>query len=488
MSIQIDANRSVDAHAVSPNDAPPEQSRPEDPPKRGAPKQDGSPLSFLAQLSAALGRLQGSAGEQVDQTKVETALRACRSDPVSNQSELGKAMRNPNLNGAERNQIIQTLAREDGQQLRFYANDASRTSDEDRDALNADQRAIADAVQKAYKDGAINADDLLRIADVNDAGDGAERFMSILQTSDSARARGGAVDGLADALWARNGGNGADRAEATMYYMSDPALEASKLNTPDKRAAAFEALLTFNESDPYEGMSDAPVHEAKALATTGRLFLEHSQELIDHYTRLTPDKAPETEWLAKFMSQTVFNPEADGIALDRSRDLVPTVRAALGDAGNTYLDRARQAKPDSLEQRHAMEQFGRLSASVSGGAAVALTRYSDQIEANDESRKQFADLIGSTVGHFIPVDTPVGNPVEMAATAIAEKAFTALKDPERPDARMAAMLDDQHSQQVEALRIELDQPGLLAPFDGAYSHELLDLQANLNVNLGAHAS
>jgi hypothetical protein len=423
----------------------------------------------------------------VDDNKVEMALRQIRADIPLNQSQLANALRNPNLNQAEKDLILQKLARE-GDHLSFFANDASRLRDGDYASLSEDQRVIAEAVQKAYDDGAIDADDLVRIADQNGAPNGAQRFMDILEMSGVGRAPGGVAEVLADKLWARNGNDGKDRAVAAMEYSSDPAMMSRNLDTPDKRAAAIEALVKFNEGKPYEslpGSTTRTVWEYEALGAEGRIFTTYSQELIDRYTSVTPEHGAETETLAKLMSQTVYNPEAKNVWMDRRQDLVPAVRNALGNAADTYLQRARDAKPGSAEQRHAMEQFGRLTASVSGGAAVALTEYSDQIEKNEASKKEFADLVGGLVGKVVKIDTPLGNPAEKVASAIAEKVYEAInKNPDRPDQALAGALYDNYTSRIEALSRDLGGVDLSTAYDSAYSAELLNLQQNLNVNLG----
>lgn len=433
------------------------------------------------------------AGNQVDQNKVDTALRMIRADVPINQSQLADAMRNPNLNQAERNQILQSLAREDGQQLRFFGNDAMRSGNGDYAALTTDQQTIADAVQKAYSDGAINQDDLVRIADANGAGNGGQRFMAILEQGTSTREPNGVCEALADGLWARNGNDGLDRASAATFYTSDPSMLSRNLNTPDARAQAFEALVGLNEKDPYSQLPDSPTNtiwRTQALTAEGKLFTHYGQELVDRYTGANGTPA-QTETLAKFMSQTVFNPGAQSIMLDRSRDLVPAIRSTLGNVAQTYIDRAQQPGAGKLEQDRAMQQFGRLTASVSGGTAVALTKYDAQINANEASKKEFTDLVGKVVGL-----TPLGTAVEKIPLGQGDKLVEALsgklydamnKQPDRPDAALAGALYDSFAGQADALGNEANGANARTTFDAAYSAELLNLQQNLNVNLGGHA-
>lgn len=429
---------------------------------------------------------------QVDQQKVDTALRNIRADVPMTESQLANALRNPNLNQAERNQIIQTLAREGGQQSLFFANDAARSiRDGDRHSLPDDQKVIADALQKAYEDGAINEQDLLRIADANEAGNGAQRLMAILREGNTTTEPNGVAEILADALWARN--EGTDRATASIFYTSDPKMMSRNLNTADKRAAAFEALVDFNADNPYEHIPEGlqrTTWQNAALSAEGRLFTAHSQELIDRYTG-QDGTTVETEPLAQFMSQTLFNPDAQGIWMNRSQDLVPAIRSAMGRAAQTYLDRATDAPDGSLEQSRAMQQFGRLAASVTGGAAKALDAYDDAIMANEESKKQFSDMVGGVIG-MTPLGTaldkiPAGGGDQLVE-ALSGKIYDAMvAHPDRPDAALSGVLYDQYAGQAEQAS---DQTGenLSTYFESGYSAEVLNLQQNLNVNLGGHQS
>lgn len=422
--------------------------------------------------------------ETIDQHKVDMALQTIRADIPINDSQLASALTNPRLNQAERNLIIQTLAREENGALPFYANDVSRTGDNASAELSADQRVIGQALQQAYEDGAINADDLLRIADANGAGNGAQRLLSTLQYGGGGV--GGTVEALSDALWARNGGDGLDRAVAAIGYTSDPYIQARNLTTPEDRRAAFEALVAFNQAAPYDDIPAGATSEVwrnSALNASGRLFTANSSELIDYYTGANGTPA-QTETLARFLSQTVLNPEAQGIWMNQRQDLVPAIRASLDSAAGGLLETARNAEPGSLEQERALAQFGRLTASVSGAAALALTEYSDQIQANQESREAFAGTVSDLVGL-----TKLGDVfgVDKGAEYLGGLIYDAITDnPERPDQALAGVLYDAYAAQVDGLATELNQAGLRSAFDAGFSAELLNLQQNLNVNLGGH--
>ena len=186
--------------------------------------------------------------ETIDHRQVETALRTIRTgDQISNQSALANALDNPLLNQAERDLIIQTLLEGDDHDLElFYANDIDRSWRGDDPTLAADQQIIGEALQQAFEDGIIDTDDLLKIADRNGTGNGAQRLLDTLQHGGSGP--NGTVEALSDALWERNGNDGLDRAGATLGYMSSPDLQARNLNTTELRR---EAVLAVRQSDSW---------------------------------------------------------------------------------------------------------------------------------------------------------------------------------------------------------------------------------------------
>ncbi|MEN1924925.1 hypothetical protein WCE55_01135 [Luteimonas sp. MJ293] len=422
---------------------------------------------------------------QIDQRKVETALMSIRADVPLNQSQLAEALQNPNLNQSERDAIIQELASGDESGLMaFYANDSARAIRDDP-TLGADQQVIGEALQQAYEDGVIGADDLLRIADFNGAGNGAQRFLTILESGGGGRPNG-TVEALSDALWERNGNDGLDRAGAAIGYTSSPELQSRNLNTPELRREAFEALVDFNEAAPYKDIpagSLATQWESGALNAAGTLFVNNSAELIDFYTGANGGTV-QTETLARFMAQTVFNPDASSIVLDRQRDLVPAIESAISNHADRLLAGAADAPADSREQEGLIEQFARLDASISGGVAVAMDRYSDEILANEASKQQFSSIVGALVGKTPASKVPGSN---LIVKEVAEAIYDALStDPERPEQALAGVIHDAHFDQVRELADELGQTGLTSAFNGAYSAEATQIQQNLNVNFGGH--
>lgn len=423
--------------------------------------------------------------ETIDHRQVETALRTIRTgDQISNQSALANALDNPLLNQAERDLIIQMLLEGDDHDLElFYANDIDRSWRGDDPTLAADQQIIGEALQQAFEDGIIDTDDLLKIADRNGTGNGAQRLLDTLQHGGSGP--NGTVEALSDALWERNGNDGLDRAGATLGYMSSPDLQARNLNTTELRREAFESLVAFNDAESYQ---DFPIDsisdqwQSSALAAAGSLFVNNSTELVDYYTGANGGTV-QTEVLAQFMGQTVFNPDASSIVLDRQRDLVPAIQSAIGGQADRFMSAAAETT-DPAEQAELIRQFGRLNASISVGAALALDNYSDQILANEASKQEFASMVGALIGKT-PVSKVPGSGmiVDEVAGAIYDAITTA---PERPDQAMAGVINDVFLDQVRALAGDLDNATLVDSFTAARADERTELYSNLNVNPGGH--
>ena len=88
---------------------------------------------------------------------------------------------------------------------------------------------------------------------------------------------------------------------------------------------------------------------------------------------------------------------------------------------------------------------------------------------------------------MVKIETPVGNPAEMGASAPAEKLYDAMvKAPDRPDQAMAGQLYDQYSSRIAQLKKETGDASMSASYNSGYAAELLNLQQNLNVNLGGY--
>jgi hypothetical protein len=423
----------------------------------------------------------------VDQGKVDAAANAARHAVDAGQpANLAKILSNPDLdlNQAERNALLQTLARDERYRAVFFGDDnfAANTPRE----IDDNQRIIAAAVKTAYADGALTKDDLLAIADSNGAGNGAQRFMHVLSHDAQAMQPGGIMEDVADALWARNGNDGVDRAVASIYYSSSATLMASNLDTPDKRAAAFESLVQFNEKAPYKNWpgEEGKSFERAALAASAQIFTANSDELIDRYTALTNGETHQ-DWLAKFVSQTVLNPNAQDIPLDHRRYVAQGVSDALTRGAERFIERAKTS--GETDRAIALEQLGRLTAAATMSGAIALNNYSEQLKDTKEGNEKFADMMGAMLGDLFSAG---GNTAATDISTIIGAIIDGTGDSHRPDIAAAKEIRRTFTDMVSDFR---DSQGNAAPhalgdFNSAYSRALDDMEADMNINLGGYPS
>ena len=253
-----------------------------------------------------------------------------------------------------------------------------------------------------------------------------------------------AVEQLGEALWQRNQGN--DRAVAAMGFASNPELLKTHLKDPDKAREAFEALVKFNETGPSSRFGVTGVNEAHedGLRAAAAIFATHGKELVNHYLPASTDDV-NAKPLAKFLSQTAFNPEAKHLTFkDKDGKDVPvgdgTLAAYKGIMDDTLSRALKTSSPD--EKHHLGEQYGRESGAASAGLSLAMDRYDIKAHQRDEDRAKFVEMASKFTG-LIPLDkvtdkVPVlGAVVDFGKDKLvkwgAEKYFDAMADrPDRP--------------------------------------------------------
>ena len=434
---------------------------------------------------------------QMNQTSLDHAETVAGTLAPGKSSGLANALKSPalNLNQAERNKLISDVAKTNP--LAFYANDAFRSDPSASSGLKDDQKVIANGLQQALSDHAINLNDLEHIANVNPPQNGgAQRFMNVLMQADGANQPGSAADQLANNLF-RGGSNGTDKAAAAVYYTSSPQAMQRGLTTPQQRLDAFNSLVDLNQSAPYSSMLGTPLFKPlgtqlqnQAIGAESNLFAAHGPELTGALTQQDASTLPKPQVLAQFASQTVFNPSAQNIQLNDGSTLQSSMPAALQKAASSLMSTAQKSEPNSAQQSRAIEQYARLSASLAGGAALALTHYDAQVQAYDASAKQVSDLVGGAVGQVVPLHTPFGNPAEKGAGSLSEQLYnTFVSKPQRPVLAAATDLQGNFQKSVEQLRAQPGQPAsLVGTFEGVHAYTVNMLEGKFNINLGGHAN
>ncbi|KRB07933.1 hypothetical protein ASD86_08990 [Lysobacter sp. Root690] len=411
-------------------------------------------------------------------------------------TDIVSAITNDSFTQDERVQLVKDLARKEPGIL--FPPEKSFIDFRSDEQIRIDRNNVGKALDVAIRDPSVDSDDLRKIA-AGGGPNGQQRLLSLLQ--EGGGGPGSGVEKYADALWQNRSepdyGNAA--AVATIAYMSDPKLGEGKLGTPEERRQAFEALVAFNEQAPYAKMDEPEASQMKrqALEAAATLFAKHGPELIDAYTTVPGSTTP----LAKFLSQTLYNPDgkdmtvqvkgADGTTV--SKDLPSAVgdvlKQAAADriAGADVSDRVGQDGP-SREQERELTKLARLGAAVTGGALMAWDAYKDEIQANEESRKGFMDLVGKGLGVL-----PGGGVVQEIGEEATKRAIDTLShafvnNPNAPNVEIAGALNRYYAGLVEDLANKRNQAGLTSDtFGKAYDQEMSGIDRDRNMARGKSA-
>lgn len=205
--------------------------------------------------------------------------------------------------------------------------------------------------------------------------------------------------------------------------------------------------------------------------------------LLSMYTSSQPGQIADTTNLATLISLGVFDPAANSIKIGDT----PLPKAILGELNqhmSGLLDASIDPKLSPDQQQRAIESFGQLSAAVTGGISKALTNYSDDIKASEESRELFASLVGAVGGDLLPKG---GNTFATITSKLTEGVLGVLEGkPDRPDAAMAAEVKDFYDAMIDKFSTDNGVPQLRDTYRSARVDELADLQSKLNINLGGH--
>lgn len=403
--------------------------------------------------------------------------------------DVTKALSDENYTRAERSQLIKGLANGPFAAVLIPPDD-NWLDGRDKAGHLQGMNAVGRALEEAVQDKALDVTGMHKLAASAGAG-GQQRLYLLLHAG--GHGPGSGTEQYADSLWAQRNdpGKGDNAAIAAIAYQSDPALRASKLGDPEQRRQAFEALIEFNDKAPYAKLGEPAAGEMKrqALTAAATLFRDHGQELIAAYT----DGAMRTGPLAKFISQSMLNPDAKGLKLDDGRDVATAVGDTLKKAATDCIAKAddpamQGANRPSREQERQLEKLARIGASVSGGVSMAWDAYKDKINETEQSRKAFSSVVEKAIG-LVP-GSGLGKDVvekigEEAAKRIG-KAF--IKDPSRPDVEIGDAMNQYYSDLVRGLADARKQSGLTTDTYGqAYRQEYENLTDKLNRRLDKRA-
>jgi len=419
----------------------------------------------------------------VDQDKIYQLERSINGDAQL----LAIALQSGGLNRAEQNALIRELIHSDNARnnIAFY-NELQEVSPEHRNT-------IADALNQAYTSGVIGKNDLLRLADFNGLGNGAQRLVSLLDASPAASKPGGAIEGLGQALLHRANANpGTEQATQDYYgaavaFSQGDQIYSRNQGTKADRIAMFDATVKVNEAG-FSGIANQyQSWKNEGLATASRLFIDNVELFTDTYGKPPAN----TEVLARFFALTTFNPEAQSISLGNGQTVATGINDAIGRVSDVFVQRAETASTQ-LQKERAVQALGALAASVAGGAAVALTNYSEEIRSNEDFRDEMSGLLTSALK---PLTEKLTKRLPELVEKLAEKGLKNvgvavleqfMNDPARPDTSGVRLIIDAMEAVVSQLEDTRNYDGLLVAFQAARAAETDDLGGALNVNLGGH--
>jgi len=277
-----------------------------------------------------------------------------------------------------------------------------------------------------------------------------------------------------------------------MEYTSSSMLMQKDLNTPARRQEAFEKLVNFNDSQPYSQLPSSALTTAwqnQGIKAEANLFAAYGPEMVHDFARPNASTG-DMAMLSKFMSQTMFNPNAQDLVLYNSAPLKSTLANSMGNVSGSLLQTMAQAPTGSRQSNDAVQEFSQFSATMTAGVELSLTKYDAQINANAAARQQWATMVGQVAGAAagqIPgysaatKFSPVGNPAQAITSAMVAHLIN-IKDPTRPKVDPAITLHDQYHNFVNTLK----DGNLTGSWDGTYAATKGDLETYLNINPGGH--
>lgn len=421
---------------TEPHALPPVEPRPEDnpaainpanhsPPIRPNPVTPGSGAQFRAAEVSYSPRVQEAVGQ------VQGAQRDVG----------GVLMDNPALSPAERNAVVQSVARNDGLTTRAGPFFPSKLTDPG--VAQQQSRLTAEAVNDALAQGAINQGDLVKIAD--QSGAGPQQLIGVLDSAPRSSDANASLETLGQGLWNRADENQnkigkgpgqidpdtpegkglqtqivQDRAGATIAFSSDPALASRNLNTPEKRLQAFESLVNQtdqNRSAPgdnevlerqqqsREYFDDIKQYDDQVKITAASLFNNNAREIVDAYT--SADTASRGGGLRQFINQEMYDPQTAGVTLSNGQGVTDSVIDSLG---RVTTDIRTEFDAGSLNDRKAAaRQYGYLASDIKNATIDAAQQYATDVGQVAEKRKAFTSVAESAAGLLVdPVTEKLG--------------------------------------------------------------------------------
>lgn len=342
-----------------------------------------------------------------------------------------------------------------------------RSHNQDAAALTSDTAVIGAELRTAFDSGAITTEDLLKVAEKGHPAFGAKDLMPMLLPEGTGI--GSAGEAFAERLQERNQGN--DAAVAAMAFTSSPDLMAKHLDTPEKRADAFEALLTYNDTMAKADANGPAVDQG--IVAISKLYDAHAEEIVARYA---PGDSGEShaEHLSWFYSQTIFNPRAKDLEVSPGQSVTDSVSGRTGDVVDGILKSMHPSDPNSIDD--ATIRLGRLSAAMAGGVDYATQIHAGLIERDRANAEFIASGIDALAGKIPVAGEYVGQGVDMLTDHLVDRAGA---DRLAPDPSVAELFHDRLSAAAGGEESRIGYYKLYEDMrderDSEYNEHLLDL-------------
>jgi len=371
-----------------------------------------------------------SSSEPIREDRVEMAV-----NMTINGRDVVNFLNSEGLTQEEKDAYIAGLAKDPDKQMYLYS---------EMDQLSASEhQQVAEGIDSAFRNGQLTSDDLLNLADFDGSGMGPQRLVNLLNMDPGQRTQGSAMEALGEELAQRNG-NDNDRLAAALVFTSSPELAREHLDTPEKRADAFNRLTGALTSDALDPLPDElqDAFRTQLINQTGQLFVDHGAELVDSLTEPGNPNGPGT--LSTFFSEVMFSEEVGNVSAESGQPLGEAIQDTVGNIAEGYLDDIQNSQ-NPVEREQAALRIGRLVGGISGGAEMRIARYNDELKESQEAREALTGPLNALLGK-------VGGAVAGAAGGGGAGAFAAdklaswvsdavgralIQDPDKPDVGLA---------------------------------------------------